>query len=112
MIPTDPILSSVTAAAACSFLLDRIQKSEKLPWISAHTTTINTVAKLVMSGLSTIGIAHAWTPSVAGGGTLVLTIPALPVIAVGLWHWFGQFAIQHGFGQIISPSAPAVPPTA
>jgi len=110
MIPTDPILSSVTAAAACSMLLDRIQKSKLIPWVNAHSTSINLTAKLVMSGLATIGIAHAWTPAVTGGGTLVLTIPSLPVIGIGLWHWFGQFAIQHGFGQIISPDPPK-PPT-
>lgn len=102
MIPTDPILSSVTAAAACSFLLDRVQKSHIIPWVTAHTKWINLAAKIVMSGASTLGISHAWQPAATGGGTLVITIPVASVIMIGAWHWFGQFALQHGFGQLLT----------
>jgi len=109
MIPTDPVLSSLTAAAACSMALDFAQKNKSryFTWISAHTTKINLAAKLIMSGAATIGIAHVWAPATGGGGTLTLTIPPLSVIAIACYHWFGQFAIQHGFGRIISPSTPS-----
>lgn len=102
MIPTDPVLSSFTAAAACSFILDRVQKSEIVPWITAHTKWINLAAKIVMSGAATLGISHAWNPAPTGGGVLMVTVPAFTVIVLGLWHWFSQFALQHGFGQLLT----------
>jgi hypothetical protein len=102
MTPTDPLLSSITAAAACSFLLDQAQKSKIVPWITAHTKWINLGVKIALSGASTLGISHAWTPAATGGGQFLVTVPATTVILMGLWHWFGQFALQHGFGQLLT----------
>lgn len=99
---TDPITSSLTAAAACAFFLQLIQKTKYVPWITEHTKEINIGAKLLLSGLATLGISHAWNPSTGGGGVLMFTVPPLSVILIGLWHWFGQFAIQHGFGQVLN----------
>jgi hypothetical protein len=100
--PTDPILTTVTAAAGCAYFMQLLQKAKSLPWITAHTTGINVALRAVLSLAATVGIGHAWTPSAGGGGVFMVTVPPAMVILNGLWHWFGQFAVQHGFGQLLS----------
>jgi hypothetical protein len=102
MTPTDPILTTVTAAAGCAYFMQLLQKAKSISWITAHTTGINVALRAALSFGSTIGISHAWTPANGGGGSFTLVFPPLAVIAIGLWHWFGQYAIQHGFGQLLS----------
>jgi hypothetical protein len=102
MTPTDPITAQVTAAAACAFVLQGLQKWKALPWVTAHTATINLVAKAALSFGATLGISKAWTPAVSGGGVLMITIPPATVLVLGVWHWFGQFSMQHIIGQTLS----------
>ncbi len=101
MTPTDPILTTVTAGAGCAYLMQLIQKAKQVPWITEHTHGINIALRAGLSFFATLGISHAWNPSTGGGGVLMFTIPPLTVFMVGLWHWFGQFAVMHGFGQIL-----------
>lgn len=101
MNPTDPLLSSLTAAAACSFILKLMQRAKSVPWVTEHTEGINIGLRAGFSFLATLGISHAWNPATGGGGTLMFQIPPFTIVLIGLWHWFGQFAIQHGFGKIL-----------
>jgi hypothetical protein len=101
MTPTDPILATVTAGAGCAYFMQLLQKAKSVPWITDHTQGINVALRAVLSLVATLGISHAWTPATGGGGAFTLVFPPLSVIAVGLWHWFGQFAVMHGFGQLL-----------
>jgi hypothetical protein len=102
MTPTDPLLATVTAGAGCAYFIQLLQKAKTLPWVTEHTQGINIVLRAVLSLGATVGISHAWNPSAGGGGTFTLVFPPLMVIVVGLWHWFGQFAVMHGFGQVLN----------
>lgn len=101
MTPTDPLLTTITAGAGCAFILQVLQKAKNIPWITEHTHGINIAMKAMLSFFSTLGISHAWSPAAAGGGVLTFDIPAASVLLIGIWHWFGQFAIMHGFGQLL-----------
>jgi hypothetical protein len=101
MTPTDPILTTVTAGAGCAFIVQLLQKAKQVPWITEHTTAINIALKASLSFFATLGISHAWNPSAGGGGQLTFDIPSMSVLMIGLWHWFGQFAVMHGFGQLL-----------
>lgn len=102
MTPTDPITAQVTAAAACAFIMQGLQKWKAIPWLTAHTTKLNVFLKVVLSFGATLGISRAWEPAASGGGTLVITVPAFSIVMLGLWHWFGQFALQHLSGQVLN----------
>jgi hypothetical protein len=41
-----------------------------------------------------LGISHVWNPGQNGNHLLVITVPPATVIAVGAWHWLGQYAMQ------------------
>jgi hypothetical protein len=102
MTPTDPLLATVTAGAGCAYLIQILQKAKSIPWVTDHTHGINIALRALLSLGATLGISHAWNPSTGGGGVLMVTFPPLTVIMIGLWHWFGQFAVMHGFGQVLS----------
>lgn len=95
------LMTQITAGAACAYLLQLLQKWEKVPWITQHTVYINTGVRAVLALLAVVGITEAWTPNPGGGGVLAFTIPPATVILHGIWHWFGQYALQHGWGKIL-----------
>lgn len=108
------VVTQVTAGAGCAYLLQLLQKWERLPWITQHSTAINHAIRVVMSGAAVLGISSAWSPSTGGGHTLTIVIPPAMVIVHGLWTWFGQFAITHGFGSLLQAGnggggQPAIP---
>lgn len=98
---TTLLTSQIAAAAACSYALNLLQRWKQIPWITAHTTVINTVVRAGLAGVSALGISHAWNPSDGGGGVLTITIPAAGVILHGAWHWFSQYALTHLAGSAL-----------
>lgn len=97
----DPNLffTQLTAGAALAYLLRILQKWNKVSWINDHTTGISIFVRACLSFFATIGIGWTWN-----GVEHSLTITGLSaaVLAHGLWHWFGQYALQHGWGQIFN----------
>lgn len=104
------VITQMTAGAGCAYLLQLLQKWAKIPWITEHTHAINIAARAVMSGAAALGISSVWSPVDGGGHTLTITIPSAMVILHGLWMWFGQYALQHGWGQVLSIGNQAAPP--
>jgi len=94
---TNIFLSQVTWGAVMAYILLLLQRWSKLPWLTQHTTEITTIFRAVLAFVATIGIGISWN---GAAHTLTITNLSLSVIASGLWHWFGQFAIQHGWGQL------------
>lgn len=109
MDATTLLSSQLTAAAACAYLLNMLQRWEKLPWITANTQTINAIVRAAMAGGTALGIQHVWNPAVGGGGVLTITIPSAAILVHGAWHWFGQYAFTHIAGKVLNgtQTAPA-----
>jgi hypothetical protein len=91
------LFSQLTWGAAFAYLLLLAQKWEKLPWVTQHTAGISAVVRAVLAGIATIGISVSWN---GAAHSLTISNLSFPVIASGLWHWFGQYALQHGWGQL------------
>lgn len=91
------LLTYVTSGAACAYILRLLQKWNKTPWINEYTGQINIAIRAILSFIATVGISYQWDAKAH-----VLTIGNLEwnVIGVGLWHWLGQYAMQHGWGQL------------
>lgn len=102
------VLTQVTSAAAFAYILQLLQQWEKLPWITAHTARINAVVRILLSGVAALGVNWAWSGSTSTGWHLGVDIPSLAALGHGLWNWFGQYAIQHGWLKVFQlPGAQA-----
>lgn len=97
---TSPSLEDQFAAgAALEFGLHALEKWSKTPWITEHTTKITVGVRIALAFFATVGLQ--WHYVAAGGGTLTITGLSVSVLAAGLWHFFRQYAVQHGFGHLI-----------
>lgn len=101
-------LTSITSGAACAYIIQMLQNAKSLPWITAHTDGINRTIRLAASGIATLGISFAWSAAPGDMHTLTFMIPSGGVILHGAFHWFGQYALQHGWGKVLSIQPPAV----
>jgi hypothetical protein len=93
--------------AACAYLLKLVQLSKRFPWISAETKRINFYAQLVLSFLSTVGIGFQYD---SAAHTLLISGLSLAAIFHAAGSWFVQFAVQHGFSNVIQMSSNGAPP--
>lgn len=117
---TTLLTSQIGAAAACSYVLNLLQRWSRLPWITEHTKVINVIVRAVLAGAATLGISKAWTPTTGGGGVLMISIPPFAVLVQATWHWFSQYALTHlagsalenGHGGVTSLPAPKPAPVA
>lgn len=98
---TSLLTSQIAAAAACSYLLNLLQKWSKTPWITEHTTLLNGMVRAVLAFAATVGIGWAWTSTGDNGHALTITIPSAMVLLHGLWHWFSQYALTHLAGSAL-----------
>jgi hypothetical protein len=101
---TNPSLLStqIGAAAVCAYAIQLLQRWSKTPWITEHTAAINTMARLATSAIAAVGVSYAWGDIAGGGHTLTFSLPSGTAFVAGLWHWFVQYAVQHGWGNLLS----------
>lgn len=105
----------LTSAALFAYLLDLLQRWEKVPWITRQTTKLNTAMRLLLSSIATLGIHWTWGGTWSSGRELVIAIPALASIGHALFNLAGQYALQHGWEKLLlvpmpaPPAAPAAP---
>jgi hypothetical protein len=93
------LVSQLTAAAALEYVLRLVQKWRKLPWITQHTQWITVGARAAMSLAAIVGISFQWN---GVAHQLIISGLSATTIGIGLWHWFGQYALQHGWGQLLN----------
>lgn len=103
------LLSHLTSAAIFAYILQLLQQWTKLPWVTKEATTINIVIRAILSFLAILGITTAWTGSLLAGGTLTIDIPSIWIVLHGLYHFIGQFALQHAWLKIFYLDKPAQP---
>lgn len=84
------------AAAALEFALHFLERWSKTPWITENTTKITAAFRVMLAFFATLGLTWHYD-----GGTLVITGLSVSVISLGLWNFFRQYALQHGFGHLI-----------
>lgn len=109
MEATNMLATQLTASAASAYFIQLLQKWEKTPWITEHTKGITAMFRVALSGVAALGVSWAWAGTDSGGHTLTLMIPSVLDLAHGVWHWFGQYAITHGFGGVLKAADLASP---
>ena len=101
--PTIP--TSVGVAILSAYALDTAKRLKAIPRVSYYTNKLNTVLRVILSGIGTLGVSWVW--SAAGTGhQLLITIPAWSVILAGLWHWATSYGVQQ-FAEIQLAQRPA-----
>jgi hypothetical protein len=85
-------------AAAAAYVLAWANRSKYFPWVTMETHRLNLILQLVLSFLATLGISFTWDPV---AHTLLIAGLSIKVISAGFAHWFQQFALQHGFTNLI-----------
>jgi hypothetical protein len=94
-------LTHITSAAAFAYLLILLQKWSKTPWITVDTKKITILLRVVFSILTEIGIAWTWSGSSTTGWHIGIDIPSLSVLVQTVFHAFGQYALQHGWFNVL-----------
>jgi hypothetical protein len=99
LAPSAPLVpTQLSAAMACAYVLWLMQKTKALPWITRHTTGINAAVRAVLSAIATLGITIQWVPNAK---QLIIGNLSMVGILYGLWHWFTQYAVAHGFEKLL-----------
>ena len=99
------LMSHLTSAAMFAYALQLLQKWDKMPWVTAHTAWVNIGLRALFSFAATLGIGFVWAGSF-GAGVLTVTIPAATVLAHGLYHFLGQFSMQHAWLKVFQLESP------
>lgn len=85
--------------ALAAYLIKFLQGSKYFPWITAEAKKINIAIQAMLSLLASIGIGYTWD---ATTHALTITGLSLALIFHGAINWLSQFAIQHGFTNLIT----------
>jgi hypothetical protein len=89
------VLSHISSAAMLAYLMDFLQRTDRIPWITRDTTKLNTAIRIVLALFGNAGVHWAWGGTWVSGRTLMISIPALAAIL----HWasasIGQYFMQH-----------------
>lgn len=85
--------------ALAAYVIKYLQGSKYFPWITAEAHKITLLVQAVLSLLVSLGIGYHWSPD---AHTLLISGLSLSGIFNGVMTWVSQFAIQHGFTNLIT----------
>jgi hypothetical protein len=111
------LLSHISSAAIFVFLMQKLKAASWFPWVNKEGQIwTKRISSFVYAFCAQTGISHVWgtgPSTLPGSHVLLITIPALSVIAVSLWHNFNQFVLQELIYRAVpngnGAPAPAVP---
>lgn len=89
-------VTQFTAAAVFVWGMQKIKSSPYFPFLKNEGQVWLKRGASVVTALAVhTGISHVWSPGVVEGShVLMINIPPVAVVAVGIWHWLGQYAMQ------------------
>ena len=94
------------------WILEKIKKSEKIPWIHDNSNTLNRIIGIVGATLASAGINWKVEGAILAGQTITITLPALG----SLIHFFifdaaRSYGVQQVFYRIITAAQAPTPQT-
>ena len=94
MIPGDIAVTELTSAAILVYLLEVVKS---LPWVQQKLGSwswLYRVASILWALVSTIVLSYEFSGNAVYGWMTASGFTALGGVALGLWHWIEQFAMQ------------------
>ena len=103
------LFTHFTSAAIFVMAMQHLKAAPWFPWLRCEGQMwLKRGASIFYAICADTGIKHVWNPGPTDGShVLMITIPALSVIAVTLWHMAGQYAFQETIYQAATKNAPA-----
>ena len=96
------LYTHMATAAAFAYVMNHLQAAKAIPWVTKDTAAINGVIRALLAFIATIGISWTWSAGTNGGHQLMIAIPSVAVLGHGIFNWFGQYAIQHGWEKVFN----------
>lgn len=84
-------MTQFTSSAVVVYVMQKLKSADWFPLIQDGRVWANRAISIGSAGLIAIGVNYTWNPQTRG---LLLIIPPLSVMAVGLWHWLNQYAMN------------------
>jgi hypothetical protein len=90
------VMTQFTSAAVFVWGMQRLKDASWFPLLKHEGQVWQKRLASIGTALGVhLGISHVWNPGAQPGThVLIITVPAVSVIAVGAWHWLGQYAMQ------------------
>jgi hypothetical protein len=121
MVNPDVITGQVTASIVAAYAIQAAKKSKLIPWINAHSYTLNKIAGVVVSAATAVGVHMRFD-----NDTLTITGLSIAGIMHAAWAWAQSYVVQQfTYDTAIAPTqkldvmaqpplppAPSVPPPA
>ena len=85
------IATQFTSSAVVVYVMQRLKSASWFPWLQHGSATVSRAVSVVAAAAVAIGINYTWNPQTRG---LLITIPTRWGLAIGIWHWLNQFALQ------------------
>lgn len=96
LAPNSPVIpTSVGLSIIFAYILDYAKRIKQVPKVTYYTTKLNSILRLIMSGVGTLGVSYVWSSTPAGGHQLLITIPSAAALGSGVFHWAVAYATQH-----------------
>jgi hypothetical protein len=106
------VMTQFTSAAVFVWAMQKLKSAPWFPLLKNEGQVWLKRGASIVTALGVhLGISHVWNPGpTEGSHVLIITIPAISVIAVGAWHWLGQYAMQETMYQatankVLAPKA-------
>jgi hypothetical protein len=90
------VTTQFTAAAIFVWGMQRLKAAPWFPLLQQEGQRwIKRCTSIVTAFFVHTEISHVWSPGkIEGSHVLIISIPPFAVIAVSVWHWLGQYAMQ------------------
>lgn len=92
-----------TSAAIVVYLINKLKAATWFPLLQKDKVIACRMFSAIVAFCVSIGITYAWSTLPDGTHSLVIQIPTLAALAVGLWHWLNQYAMQETLHQLTKP---------
>lgn len=81
-------------AVAIVHLINWLKNTKLVPWVTAHSATINRVIAFAGSVIGGLGVHAVMNGSLTSGGTLMITYPPLDAMVTSFAHIAASWGIQ------------------
>jgi len=98
-------VTQFTSAAIVVWTINKLKAASWFPLLQKDWTTLNRAFSITAAFLVAQGIHWVWAPDTR---VLSITIPTLTALALGLWHWLNQYAMQETLHQLTKPKVAVV----
>ena len=100
------MLGQTAIAALVPVAIEWLKKRAWMPWLTENTDTLNRMLSLALAVATTAGFSLSWQGSLAGGGSLHLTIPPVESAARVGWSMLFQEVV---YRRVVKPRGYPVP---